>query len=168
MDSKTALENRNNRLSQSIARKALLTTLFPACSEEPFLLRQLESAILCAIEDMEPGIVPGFDEFERAALRLIDTSSPKRDPLFAARWLDLSRTGDDPLFLRQSILSTLKPVAGIPHVFLFIQGLRKSFTSDGGYFTQQRQIRYHQTRDWIDRLIRHWTTPSSQVHILHF
>lgn len=156
----------DQQLGEEVARLHCLKALFPEWSgNDHYYLKQIK-------ESIEESIEFGDDEnsFENFSLRahMLRRQTPGSIPdSHAFISLDFSTQTWDPLFARQEIIRHLKKHAGTEHIFLLVQGLRRALFPNAKYRTRAREQAYEEATRFIDELTRHWSTPSSRIHLMY-
>ncbi|MGC9450701.1 MAG: hypothetical protein ACP5I4_04575 [Oceanipulchritudo sp.] len=151
---------------EDMARLHCLQVLFPDWTgEDPFLLRQLKESIETTLR--EDASEDTFENFSAVASSLRDTAPTPFPASHAFIRIDFSGRTWEPLFARQEIIRKLKPHAGTGHIFLLVRGLRRALFPDARYRTRAREAARTEATRFIDDLVRHWSTPSSTVHVLY-
>ena len=148
-----------------MARLHCLQVLFPDWTgEDPYLLRQIKESIEESLRADESEDT--FENFSSMAGELRNKVPTAVSSSHAFIRLDFTGKTWDPLFARQEIIRQLKRHAGTEHVFLLVRGLRRALFPAARYRTRAREDAYGEATRFLDDLVRHWSTPSSTVHVL--
>ena len=73
-----------------------------------------------------------------------------------------------PLWIRRSLITRMKQIAGSRTAFLLITGLREAVCPTGNYWTKKRQENYDRVCDYINELVCAWSTSSSRLQLVFF
>lgn len=153
-------------LAEDVARLHCLQALFPEWSGSgAFFLRQVRESIEASLSDQDQE--NSFENFSAMAESLRQRTPGTVPDSHAFICLDFSDETWNPLFARQEIIRELKRCAGTGHIFLLVRGLRRALFPGAVYRTRGRDAAYAEATRFIDELTRHWSTPSSKVHLLY-
>ena len=158
--------NPERHWGEDMARLHCLQALFPDWTgEDRFLLTQIKESIEASLSEDDTDDT--FENFSLLASNLRGQSPTPYTGSHAFIPLDFSMKTWDPLFARQEIIRQLKQHAGTEHIFLLVRGLRRALFPNATYRTRGRDEAYIEATRFIDELAQHWSTRSSEVHLLY-
>ncbi len=144
--------------------RALHTLLSVAVGADADLARQVQAAIDFTLENATPG-GPDATTLGHAAEALLGLlRRDGRQPALAH--LDLREQTWDPLWIRQRVLASLRPLAGYREGILLTTGLRRLACPPGRRWTARARARYQSTIAYIQESAAAQTAPTTVLHLL--
>jgi len=144
--------------------RALHTLLSVAVGADADLEKQVLAAIEFTLESAAPG-GPDVQSLSQAAEALLglfrrDGQQPK------LVHLDLREQTWEPLWIRQLVLSSLRPLAGYPEGVLLTTGLRRLACPPGKRWTARARSRYQDAMAYIQEVAAAQSSSRAVLHLL--
>jgi hypothetical protein len=73
-----------------------------------------------------------------------------------------------PLWIRQSIVTEMKKLAGRRQGLLLVTGLREAVCPPGKYWTERREFQYRRVSGWVEDLAAAWASRGSRLQVVVF
>lgn len=144
--------------------RALHTLLSFALGAEPDLERQVLAAIDFTLENAAPGGPDATALGHSAEMLLGLFRRDGRTPAFAH--LDLREQAWEPLWIRERMLASLRPLAGYREGILLTTGLRRLACPPGRRWTARARARYQSAIAYLQETAAAQTSPSTILHLL--
>ena len=144
--------------------RALHTLLSVAVGADADLARQVQAAVDFTLENAAPG-GPDASSLSHAAEALLGLfRRDGRTPAFAH--LDLREQTWEPLWIRERVLASLRPLAGYREGILLTTGLRRLACPPSRRWTARARGRYQTAMAYIQETAAAHTAPTTVLHLL--
>lgn len=139
---------------------ALLTA---AAETDPATAADIRSAIDYCLREGEQAPVPDISDDPVSRIAAIHLHGR---PDWAHAHVDLSQHGLEPLFIRASVISAMRSIAGTPNAIIIVTGILSSIRPSGTRWTSRRRASYESTVRLIESIIARLSSPRSRVRII--
>ncbi len=143
--------------------QALNHLLALATAADPRSARELHHAIAFSIREGKSNLQSPLLITAQNLLRLQHGG----ERLFAVAHCDLKGLCDDPLWIRQRVVSALRRLAGHREGILLITGLKVAFCPTGRW-SPKRKAGYQECQGYIEQLAMRFNGPRSRLRLLYF
>jgi hypothetical protein len=149
--------------AQPAQLRALHTLLSAAIGADADLARQVQAAVDFTLENASPG-GPDAATLGQAAAALLALLRRGHIPAFGL--LDLREQAWEPLWIRQRVLASLRPLAGYREAVLLTTGLRRLACPPGRRWTARARGRYQSAIAYIQETAAAQAAPKMVLHLL--
>lgn len=135
-----------------------------ATAAEPDSARELQHAIALSLRE---GTLREGGSLSATARQLLALQHGGRKR-FAVAHCDFRGMRDDPLWMRQRALASLRQLAGHRDAVLLVTGLRQAFFPTAGRKTRGRIAKYLEFKCHLEQLALRYSGPQGRLRLIYF